>query len=64
MSKNFVLIIRYECGQCAFLTDTPELDKALTEFREEQQKKFKDSVMFKDFSLPMILSAEIHQVYK
>lgn len=64
MDKNFVLIVKYECGQCAFLTDTIELDQAIAEFKAEQQRKFKDSVMFKDFSLPIITSAEIYQIYK
>ena len=64
MDKNFVLIVKYECGQWAFLTDTIELDQAIAEFKAEQQKKFKDSVMFKDFSLPIITSAEIYQIYK
>lgn len=64
MDKNFVLIVKYECGQCAFLTNTIELDQAIAEFKAEQQRKFKDSVMFKDFSLPIITSAEIYQIYK
>lgn len=64
MNKNFVLIVKYECGQCAFLTNTVELDKALDEFREAQKEKYKDSVMFKDFSFPIITSAEIYQIYK
>lgn len=64
MDKHFVLIIRYECGQCAYLTDTMEIDKALAEFKETQKIKFKDSVMFKDFNLPVITSAEILPLYK
>ena len=62
--KRFALIVRYECGQCVFLTNTMDLDKAISEFREEQRKKFKDSVTFKDFKLPMIISAEILLLYK
>ena len=64
VDKYFVLIVRYECGQCAFLTDTMEIDKALAEFKEVQKIKFKDSVMFKDFNLPVITSAEILPLYK
>ena len=64
MDKHFVLIVRYECGQCAFLTDTMDIDKAITEFKQLQQIKFKDSVMFKDFKLPVITSAEILPLYK
>lgn len=64
MNKRFALIVRYECGQCVYLTDTMDLDKALTEFREVQKKKCKDSMMFKDFNLPIITSAEIMLIYK
>ena len=64
MEKHFVLILRYECGQCAFLTDTMEIDKAIAEFKKLQQTKFKDSVMFKDFQLPVITSAEILTLYR
>ena len=44
--------------------DTMEIDKALAEFKETQKIKFKDSVMFKDFNLPVITSAEILPLYK
>ena len=64
MSKRFALIVRYECGQCVYLTDTMDLDKALAEFREVQRKKCEGSLMFKDFHLPIITSAEIMLVYK
>ena len=62
--KRFALVVKYECGQCVFLTDTMDLSKAIAELREEQKLKYKDSTMFKDFTLPMITSAEIIPVYK
>ena len=57
--KKFVLIVRYECGSCAFLTNTCELEVALKEFRKAQEKRFKSSSGFKSFSLPVIVSAEL-----
>lgn len=62
--KRFALIVRYECGQCVYLTDTFELDAALKEFRDLQKSRCKDSLMFKDFNLPVITSAEIIPLYK
>ena len=63
-NKRYVLIVKYECGQCAFLTNNMDLDVALSEFREVQKQRCKDSLMFKDFNLPVITSAEILLLYK
>lgn len=64
MDKRFALIVRYECGQCVYLTDKMDLEEALTEFRKVQSEKFQSSMMFKDFGLPVITSAEITLIYK
>ena len=62
--KRFALIVRYECGQCVYLTNTFDLDVALKEFRDIQKRKCEGSLMFKDFNLPVITSAEILPLYK
>ena len=59
MNKRFALVIEYTCGKCVFLTDSFDIEKALKEFREEQEKKFKGSLNFKDFTVPPVISAEI-----
>ena len=32
--KNFVLIVKYECGESGFLTNQPDLPLALQEYNE------------------------------
>ena len=33
-SKNFVLVVKYECGESGFLTNKPDLISALNEYNE------------------------------
>lgn len=62
MDKRFALVVRYECGSCVFLTNTFDLEKALAEFREVQEKRFASNLKYKSFSLPTVISAELLNV--
>lgn len=62
MEKNFVLIVKYECGESAFLTDTPDLIKALDEYNKQRLAMLNEQS--KHFSLPIIREAHIYRLFK
>ena len=63
MDKNFVLIIEYESGESAFLTNTPDLQKALAEYTTQLKEKW-GKTNFKNCDLPDIKKAHIVRVWK
>lgn len=64
MKKHFVLIVEYVCGECAFLTNTPNLQQALKEFDDVRRKQASDSVLFdKSTALPEVQSAKIIRLF-
>lgn len=60
--KNFVLVIKYECGESAYLTNEPDLLSALTEYVENRNKLMTSQA--KDFALPQIREAKLYRLYK
>ncbi len=64
MKKHFVLLVTYVSGECAFLTDTPNLQRALKEFDLVRKKQVSDSVLFdKSMALPEVQSAKIVRLF-
>ena len=64
MKKHFVLLVKYVSGECAFLTDTPNLQRALREFDIIRKKDMSDSVLFdKSTALPEVQSAKLVRIY-
>lgn len=59
---NYVLMVKYECGESAFLTDTPDLIKALNEYNTQRMALLNEQS--KHFSLPMIREARIMRIFK
>jgi len=60
--KNFVLVVQYECGESAFLTNQPELPAALKEYTDLRMKLLKDQS--KSFTMPLILGARLYRLFK
>ena len=64
MKKHFVLLVKYVSGECAFLTDTPNLQRALKEFDIVRKKDMSDSVLFdKSMALPEVQSAKLVRLF-
>ena len=63
MDKHFILLVEYASGECAFPTDTDDIQKALSEFQEEVKASFPKALEDKAFSLPQIISARIVKLY-
>ena len=62
--KQFVLLVTYVSGECAFLTSSPNLQKALEEFDKARRKNVSDSVLFdKSTALPEVQSAKLVRLY-
>ena len=62
--KHFVLLVKYVSGECAFLTDTPNLQRALKEFEIVRKRDISDSVLFdKSMALPEVQSARIVKLF-
>ena len=60
--KNFVLIVKYECGESGFLTNQPDLPLALQEYNEIRLKQLEEHS--KHFSLPIIKEAKLYRLFK
>ena len=60
--KNFVLIVKYECGESGFLTNQPDLSLALQEYNEIRLKQLEEHS--KHFSLPIIKEAKLYRIFK
>ena len=54
--KKFVLLVKYGCGKAAMLTETPDLLKAILEFKQQYMKGMPDTKMY---GMPEIIKAEI-----
>jgi hypothetical protein len=54
--RKFVLLVKYGCGKAAMLTDTPELIKAIMEFKHQYMKGMPDTKMY---GMPEIIKAEL-----
>lgn len=62
MKKQFVLIINFDTGaKAAYVTEQPELNKALNEFINLVKSGMPD---YKDMGMPQILSTELVPVYQ
>ena len=57
MLNKFVVKITYGTGTAYFITDTPDIEKAIQQFKQEYSKAIPDT---KCYGLPEIVSAEIH----
>ena len=42
--KNFVLIVKYECGESGFLTNQADLPLALQEYNEIRLKQLEENI--------------------
>lgn len=62
MEKNFVLVIKYECGESGFLTNTPDLVEALNEYNEKRIAQLENQS--KHFTLPLIKEAKLYRLFK
>ena len=60
--KNFVLIVKYECGESGFLTNQPDLPLALQEYNEIRLKQLEERSKY--FSLPIIKEAKLYRIFK
>ena len=60
--KNYVLIVKYECGESGFLTNQPDLPNALKEYNDLRMKLLQDQS--KSFSMPLILGAKLYRLFK
>lgn len=60
--KNFVLIVKYECGESGFLTNQPDLFLALQEYNEIRLKQLEEHSKY--FSLPIIKEAKLYRIFK
>lgn len=57
--RKFVLLVRYGCGKAAMLVDTPDLIKAVMEFKAQYMKGMPDT---KEYGMPEITKAEIFPI--
>ena len=55
--KHFILVVKYESGKVAMLTDEFDIRKALDRFYFVMMKEF--PYESKDFAVPMVLSCEL-----
>ena len=60
--KNFVLVVKYECGEAGFLTDQPDLPTALKEYTEMRNKMMNDQS--KCCPMPLIKEAHLYRIFK
>jgi hypothetical protein len=60
--KNFVLIIKYECGESGFLTNQPDLPNALKEYTDMRIKQLNGQS--KCFPMPLIQEAKLYRIFK
>lgn len=63
MIFHYCLIVEYASGECAFPTNTDDIQEALEEFIEKQKESFNSVLGDKAFSLPTIISAKIVKMY-
>lgn len=62
-SKNFVLVVKYECGESGFLTNQPDLIAALKEYNEARiMSMLEDQPKY--FPVPNILEAKLYRLFK
>ena len=61
-SYNYVLIVKYECGESGFLTNQPDLPNALKEYNDIRLKMLQDQS--KSFTMPIILGAKLYRLFK
>lgn len=61
-SKNFVLVVKYECGESGFLTNKPDLISALNEYNEARIGMLEDQPKY--FPIPNILEAKLYRLFK
>lgn len=54
--RKFVLLVKYGTGKAAMIVDTPDLIKAVMEFKHRHMKGVPDT---KEYGMPEILKAEI-----
>ena len=62
MVNKFCLIVKYETGECAYITDKPDLLEALREYTTKLELAHTDQC-FKCYSLPEIKEARLVKVY-
>ena len=60
--KNFVLVVKYECGESGFLTNQPDLISALNEYNEARMGMLKDQPKY--FPVPIIQEAKLYRIFK
>ena len=60
--KNFVLIVKYECGESGFLTNQADLPLALQEYNDVCLKQLEGYSKY--FSLPFIKEAKLYRLFK
>ena len=60
--NKFCLILTYESGECAYLTEKPDLYEALKEYEDKRTSIWVES----DFKapLPRILSAKLVRIFE
>lgn len=61
-TKNFVLIVKYECGESGFLTNQPDLILALKEYNDIRMKQLESQS--KNFPIPAIREAKLYRLFK
>lgn len=59
---NYVLIIKYECGESGYLTNQPDLILALDEYNNKRMAQLQGQ--HKNFPVPMIREAKLYKVFR
>ena len=55
---KFCLLVKYETGECGYITNTPDIQEALNEFIDKL-KADRAGQNFKCYSLPKIIEARL-----
>lgn len=60
--NKFCLIVKYETGECAYITEKPDLLEALREYQMKLELAHSDQC-FKCYALPEIKEAKLVKIY-
>ena len=62
MTNKFCLLLKYETGECAYITEKPDLVDALNEYKMKLEEAHADQC-FKCYTLPEIKEAKIVRIH-
>lgn len=60
--KNYVLIVKYECGESGYLTNQSDLSLALKEYTDKRNEMLQNQSKY--YPVPIITEAKLYRLFK